>query len=211
MIIEQILVTGMVVFCYLIVDESTKDAVVIDPAGDYDLIFKKIDKHKANIKYIINTHGHYDHTSGNNHMLGKTKAVLLIHKNDSSYLRNIKSEECALFSDEKKNKDKKVLLLQNNDKIIIGNTELWVIHTPGHSAGSISIYSNGNIFTGDTLFTEGVGRTDLQDSSTESLIDSIKNKILTLPDDTKIWPGHHYGRKPVSTVAEQKKYFRIGK
>jgi glyoxylase-like metal-dependent hydrolase (beta-lactamase superfamily II) len=200
----------MVVFCYLIVDESTKDAVVIDPAGDYDLIFKKIDKYKANIKYIINTHGHYDHTSGNTHMLGKTKGVLLIHKNDSPYLR-IMNEECALFSDEKNRKDKKVLLLQNNDKIIIGNTELWVIHTPGHSAGSISIYSNGNIFTGDTLFTEGVGRTDLQDSSTESLIDSIKNKILTLSDDTKIWPGHHYGRKPVSTVSEQKKYFGIGK
>jgi glyoxylase-like metal-dependent hydrolase (beta-lactamase superfamily II) len=115
-----------------------------------------------------------------------------------------------LFSNEKEQRDKRVFLLQDNDMIVIGNTELWVIHTPGHSAGSISIYSNGNIFTGDTLFTEGVGRTDLQDSSTESLIDSIKNKILTLSDDTKIWPGHHYGRKPVSTVSEQKKYFRIG-
>ena len=211
MIIEQILVTGMVVFCYLIIDESTKDAVVIDPAGDFELIFKKIDKHNANIKYIINTHGHYDHASGNNHMLGKTKGVLLIHKNELPHYRNIKSEECGLFSDEQGRRDKKILLLQDNDKILIGNTELWVMHTPGHSAGSISIYSNGNIFTGDTLFTEGVGRTDLQDSSTESLIDSIKNKILKLPDDTKIWPGHHYGRKPVSTVAEQKKYFRLDK
>jgi glyoxylase-like metal-dependent hydrolase (beta-lactamase superfamily II) len=209
MIIEQILVTGMAVFCYLIVDESTKEAVVIDPAGDFDLIFKQIEKHKADIKYIINTHGHYDHTSGNNYMLAKTKGVLLIHKNDIPHLRS--KEECALFSDEKKNRDKKILLLKENDKIVIGNTELWVIHTPGHSAGSISIYSNGNIFTGDTLFTEGVGRTDLHDSSTESLVDSIKNKILTLPDDTKIWSGHHYGRKPVSTVAEQKKYFGIGK
>ncbi|MCL1865116.1 MAG: MBL fold metallo-hydrolase [Spirochaetes bacterium] len=211
MIIEQILVTGMVVFCYLITDETTKEAVLIDPAGDYDLIFKKIEKHKANVKYIINTHGHYDHTSGNSHMLGKTGAALLIQKNDISYLRSVKSEESALFSDGEKSKDKKVFLLQDNDRIVIGNTELWVIHTPGHSAGSISIYSNGNIFTGDTLFTEGVGRTDLHDSSTESLMDSIKNKILKLPDDTKIWPGHHYGRKPVSTVAEQKKYFRISK
>ena len=211
MIIEQILVTDMVVFCYLIVDESTKEAVVIDPAGDFDLIFNKIEKHKADIKYIINTHGHYDHTSGNKHMLGKTNGVLLIHKNELPHYRSIKAEECALFSDEKKNKDKKVLLLQENDKIVIGNTELWVIHTPGHSAGSISIYSNGNIFTGDTLFTEGVGRTDLPDSSTESLIDSIKNKILSLSDDTKILPGHHYGRKAVSTVAEQKKYFKITK
>ena len=209
MIIEQMLVTGMVVFCYLITDEATKDAVLIDPAGDFDSIFKKIETHKANIKYIINTHGHYDHTSGNAHMLEKTGGVLLIHKNDLPYLRSFKSEECGLFSDEKNRRDKKILLLQDNDKILIGNTELWVMHTPGHSAGSISIYSNGNIFTGDTLFTEGVGRTDLSDSSTESLIDSIKNKILKLSDDTKIWPGHHYGRKPVSTVAEQKKYFGI--
>jgi glyoxylase-like metal-dependent hydrolase (beta-lactamase superfamily II) len=209
MIIEQMLVTGMAVFCYLIADEKTKDAVLIDPAGDFDSIFKKIEKHKADIKYIINTHGHYDHTSGNTHMLGKTCGLLLIHKDDVSYLRGIKTEECALFSDEKNRRDKKILLLQNEDRILIGNTELWVVHTPGHSAGSISLYSNGNIFTGDTLFTEGVGRTDLPDSSTESLIDSIKNKILKLPDDTKIWPGHHYGRKPVSTVAEQKKYFRI--
>ena len=211
MIIEQIMVTGMVVFCYLIIDESTKEAVVIDPAGDFDLIFKQIDKHKADIKYIINTHGHYDHSAGNNHMLAKTKGILLIHKNEISYFRNIKTDEYALFSDEKKSKDKRVLLLQDNDKIVIGNTELWVMHTPGHSAGSISIYANGNIFTGDTLFTEGVGRTDLHDSSTESLVDSIKNKILKLSDDTKIWPGHHYGRKPVSTVAEQKKYFGIDK
>ena len=210
MIIEQILVTGMAVFCYLITDESTKEAVLIDPAGDFDLVYKKIEKHKANIKYIINTHGHYDHTSGNNHMIGKTGAVLLIHKNDIAYL-GINKEECTLFSNEKERQDKKILLLQDNDKIVIGNTELWVMHTPGHSAGSISIYANGNIFTGDTLFTEGVGRTDLQDSSTESLIDSIKNKILKLSDDTKIWPGHHYGRRPVSTVAEQKKYFGITK
>ena len=209
MIIEQILVTGMVVFCYLITDETTKESVLIDPAGDYDLIFKKIDKHKADVIYIINTHGHYDHTAGNQHMLEKTGAVLLIHKSDIPYLKSFKAEECALFSDAKNRKDKKVLLLQENDKIVIGNTELWVVHTPGHSAGSISIYSNGNIFTGDTLFTEGVGRTDLPDSSTESLIDSIKNKILKLPDDTKIWPGHHYGRKATSTVEEQKKYFKM--
>ena len=208
MIIEQILVTGMAVFCYLITDESTKEAVLIDPAGGFDLIFKQIEKHKADIKYIINTHGHYDHTSGNKHMIGKTSAPLLIHKNDIAYL-GINKEECALFSNEKEARDKKILLLQDNDKIVIGNTELWVVHTPGHSAGSISIYANGNIFTGDTLFTEGVGRTDLQDSSTESLIDSIKNKILKLSDDTKIWPGHHYGRKPVSTVAEQKRVFGI--
>ncbi len=209
MIIEQILVTGMAVFCYLIVDETTKDAVLIDPAGDFGSIFKQVEKHNANIKYVINTHGHYDHTSGNSHVTSKTGAVLLIHQDDLRHLRDIKREECGLFSESEKNPGKKTLLLKDNDRILIGSTELWVVHTPGHSAGSISIYSNGNIFTGDTLFTEGVGRTDLPDSSNASLVNSIKNKILSLPDDTKIWPGHHYGAKPVSTVAEQKKKFGI--
>lgn len=209
MIIEQILVTGMAVFCYLIVDESTKDAVLIDPAGDFDSIFRQVEKHKAHIKYVINTHGHYDHTSGNSHVTSKTGAVLLIHQDDLRHLGNIKRDECALFSDEKNRAGKKTLLLKDNDRIIIGHTQLWVIHTPGHSAGGISIYSDGNIFTGDTLFTEGVGRTDLPDSSNSALVNSIKNRILSLPDETKIWPGHHYGRNPVSTVAEQKKYFGI--
>jgi len=209
MIIEQILVTGMAVFCYLIVDESTRDAVLIDPAGDFGSIFKQVEKHNAQIKYVINTHGHYDHTSGNSHVTAKTGAVVLIHQADLRHLRDIKKDDCALFADAEKNPHKKTLLLKDNDRIIIGNTQLWVIHTPGHSAGGISIYGDGNIFTGDTLFTEGVGRTDLPDSSNADLINSIKNKILSLPDDTKIWPGHHYGRKPVSDVAEQKKYFGI--
>lgn len=209
MIIEQILVTGMAVFCYLIVDETTKDAVLIDPAGDYNSIFKQVEKHNAQIKYVINTHGHYDHTSGNSHVTAKTGAVLLIHQDDLRHLRDIKREDTSLFSDEKNSTGKKTLLLKDNDRIIIGNTQLWVLHTPGHSAGGICIYTDGNIFTGDTLFTEGVGRTDLPDSSNAALINSIKNKILSLPDDTKIWPGHHYGRNPVSTVAEQKKNFGI--
>ena len=82
MIIEQILVTGMAVFCYLIVDETTKEAVLIDPAGDFGSIFKQVEKHNAQIKYVINTHGHYDHTSGNSHIMAKTGAILLFHPDD---------------------------------------------------------------------------------------------------------------------------------
>lgn len=209
MIIEQILVTGMAVFCYLVVDESTKEAVLIDPAGDFDSIYSKVDKHHANIKYVINTHGHYDHTSGNDHVMKRSGAKLLIHKNDIRYIRGFDKNDVADFSAQAANADARILLLKHNDEIKFGNTQLWVMHTPGHSAGCICLYGNDNIFTGDTLFTEGVGRTDLPDSSDRDLADSIKNKILTLPDSTKIWPGHHYGRTPSSTVAEQKKYYGI--
>ena len=209
MIIEQILVTGMAVFCYLLVDETTKEAVLIDPAGDYDAIFSKVDKHKAAVKYVINTHGHYDHTSGNSHVMAKTGAVLLIHENDHGYIKNFQGAERGRFSDTEGPGTKKMLLLKDGDSISFGNSKLWVIHTPGHTAGCICLYSNGNIFTGDTLFTEGVGRTDLPDSSERDLAASLKNKILSLPDDTKIWPGHHYGKRPSSTVAEQKRYYRL--
>ena len=209
MIIEQVLVTGMAVFCYLVVDESTKEAILIDPAGDFDAIYAKVDKHNAKVRYVLNTHGHYDHTSGNDHVMKRSGAKLLIHSMDLRYLSGVDKKDTAQFTDEAAGSTAKVLLLKHNDCITIGNTRLWVIHTPGHSAGCISIYGDGNIFTGDTLFTEGVGRTDLPDSSESDLVESLKTKILSLPDDTKIWPGHHYGKKPFSTVAEQKKYYRF--
>lgn len=209
MIIEQILVTEMVVFCYLLVDETTKEAVLIDPAGDFDAIFSMVEKHNATVKYIINTHGHYDHTSGNSHVMKKTGAPLLIHENDRGYINGFQPAETGLFSDTAGRESKKFLLLRDGDSITFGNSRLWVISTPGHTRGGICLYSDGNLFTGDTLFTEGVGRTDLSDSSESDLVNSLKYKIFTLPGDTKIWPGHHYGRRPVSTVEEQKKYYRL--
>lgn len=206
MIIEQILVTGMAVFCYLIVDEKSGEAILIDPAGDFDLIIKKINKHSARIKYIINTHGHYDHTSGNDYFTKNTEAILLIHEMDFPMLRSFSKSQAAPFSSPG---DKKILLLKHNDIIHAGDIQIKVVHTPGHSQGGISLYTDGNIFTGDTLFTEGVGRTDIPGGSMAELRKSIVNKILSFPDKTIIWPGHHYGRKPTSTVQEQKKNFGV--
>lgn len=207
MIIEQIPVTNLAVFCYLIMDEATRDAILIDPAGDYKKIFMKIESHNANIRYIMNTHGHFDHTSGNSFFRSQTDAVFLIHEDDVQFLKKITPEEYFPFSQGKDDPGRKVLLLADNDCISIGNTQLWVIHTPGHSPGSICLYSNGNLFTGDTIFTEGYGRTDIPGGSEETLMRSIRDKVLTFPDETVIWPGHHYGRKPTSSIAEQKKRF----
>lgn len=207
MIIEQILVTNMAVFCYLIVDETTKDAILIDPAGDYKKIFSKIEGHNATIRYILNTHGHFDHTSGNSFFRSQTNAVFLIHEDDVRFLKKVSEDEYFPFSKGKDDPARKVLLLAENDCITIGSTQLWVMHTPGHSPGGICLYSNGNLFTGDTLFTESHGRTDIPGASEEALMKSIRDRILTLPDETVIWPGHNYGRKPTSTVAEQKKKF----
>jgi hydroxyacylglutathione hydrolase len=205
MIIEQILVTGFAVFCYLVADENKGEGVLIDPAGDFDNIFDKIEKHNVKIKWIINTHGHFDHTTGNDFVMKKTGAPLLIHEEDIPHLGNINNNLISRFSGEK-GSSKPIETLRDGDIIEIGTIRLKVIHTPGHSRGSICLYTEGNVFTGDTLFTEGMGRTDIG-GSYPAIMDSIRNKILRLPDETVIWPGHHYGRYPKSTVREQKRYY----
>ena len=101
----------------------------------------------------------------------------------------------------------KVEFLKDGDVVKLGSEQIDIIHTPGHTPGSICLYWKGNLFTGDTLFTEGMGRTDFKGGSMKDIMESIKRKILTLPDDTVIWPGHNYGRFPVSTVKEQKRYY----
>ncbi len=206
MIIEQILVTPLVVFCYLIVDETTREAALIDPAGDFSKIDKIIRKHNAKIKYIINTHGHYDHISGNEYYLKNQDAILLIHARDVSKLGDLARSVTKDFRGNKNSKETG-LKLKDGDNIKIGSSAVSVIETPGHSEGSICLYSKGHVFTGDTLFTAGMGRTDLPDGSMQKIQHSIKKKILALPNNTKIWPGHHYGRNPFSTVKDQKELY----
>ncbi len=207
MIIEQILVTQMAVFCYLVADESTREAVLIDPAGDHQLIESAIKKHNVTVKYIINTHGHFDHTSGNDYWMKKTGAPLLLHETDVRKLGSLTSRFLSRTMGGKTSPPPQ-MTVKEGDVITFGGCSLKIIHTPGHSEGSVCLYAPGHIFTGDTLFTEGMGRTDLGDGSMEKIMHSILHKILVLPDDTVIWPGHHYGRFPKSTVREQKRYYR---
>jgi hydroxyacylglutathione hydrolase len=207
MIIEQILVTHMAVFCYLVADRKGGEGVLIDPAGDHDLIFGAVEKHGVTVKFIINTHGHFDHTSGNDYVMNRTGAPLLIHEADVRKLGSLTSRFFSRTMGGKKS-PQPGRTIKDGDIITFGSGQLTVIHTPGHSEGSVCLYAPGNIFTGDTLFTEGMGRTDLPDGSMKKIMDSIRNRILTYPDDTIIWPGHHYGRFPSSTVREQKKYYR---
>jgi len=207
MIIEQILVTGMAVFCYLVADEKSREGVLIDPAGDHHLIQNAIDKHGVTVTYIINTHGHFDHTSGNDYWMKKTGAPLLLHETDVRKLGSLTSRFMSRTMGGKTSPPPQ-MTLKDGDVIAFGSCSLKVIHTPGHSEGSVCLYTPGHVFTGDTLFTEGMGRTDLPDGSMKKIMHSIVNKILALPEDTVIWPGHHYGRMPTSTVREQKRYYR---
>ena len=208
MIIEQMLVTGMAVFSYLVADEKTGEGILIDPAGDFDVIFGTIQEKNCTIKYLVNTHGHFDHTSGNERVVSETGATLCIHEKDATMLRTISNRVLSRVN-KGKGSPKPMRMLKDGDIIEAGSVSLEVIHTPGHSPGGICLYTPGHIFTGDTLFTEGMGRTDLGGGSYGQIMRSIKEKILTLPDDTVIWPGHHYGRFPKSTVKEQKKIYQV--
>ena len=202
MLVEQMLVGPMAVFSYIVGCENEREGLIIDPAGSESKIVSKAADMGLRIKYVVNTHGHADHTCGNRAVLSKTGAALVIHEEDASeILRGLNKAFSMVMG--KRPSPEAHRLVTDGDFIKIGQTGLKVIHTPGHSAGSMCLYGDGNLFTGDTLFVGAAGRTDLRGGSLEVLLDSLK-KLLSLPPETRVWPGHHYGDAPVSTLAREK-------
>jgi len=156
------------------------------------------------VTHIINTHCHADHIAGNAAVKAATHANICIHTDDAGRLGAMTNSVMArMFGG--RGSPKADVRLNDGELIAIGSTELEVIHTPGHTPGGICLYHDGHLFTGDTLFVGGIGRTDLPGGSLDQLIASIKKKIYTLPDSTIIWPGHDYGSRPSSTVAHEKR------
>ena len=201
--IKAIYLPKMANFCYMIGDEATQTCAIIDPAFDPEKILNTVDDAGYTITHVINTHGHSDHTSGNAAIIEATGAQLCIHKLDSEQVTRLLTRVLSRFMGGK-GSPKASRILEDNDIITIGKTELKVLHTPGHTPGSICIYAEGHVFTGDTLFVQAVGRTDLPGGSSKQLLTSVHEKIYTLPEDTKVWPGHDYGPSPSSTVAAEK-------
>jgi len=205
MIVKQYEVGNFSVFCYLIGDEESKEGLFIDPADEADhLISEAKSQGIHTIKYIVNTHSHVDHIMGNAAMVKKTDAKIIIHEEEAKYLARTPSDLLMMFkATPSPNAD---ILVKEGDAIRIGKVELKVIHTPGHSPGGMSLYMDGMVFTGDTLFVGSVGRTDFPLSSWDELEASIRNKLFVLPGDTVVCPGHHYGPTPTSTIQYERRH-----
>ena len=202
--IKQIKLTKMTTFCYLVGDESSKTCALIDPAFDTRNILAEVNKGGYELTHIINTHCHSDHSAGNAAIMAATDAKLLIHELDAKRLDKVLNRAFSRLLGGK-GSPRPDILLKDGDVINIGENILKVIHTPGHTIGSICLYTDGNIFTGDTLFVGSVGRTDLSGGSIKQLLKSIHEKVYSLPGNTTVWPGHDYGPLPYSTVEHEKK------
>jgi glyoxylase-like metal-dependent hydrolase (beta-lactamase superfamily II) len=186
MIIKQINSGNMDNFCYLIGCETTRKALVIDPGNDVKQIVSAADSEGLEIVTILNTHGHGDHTAGNSELKDLTGAKIVIH---------------ALDADRYPGAD---VQLKEKKNLPLGELTIDVIHTPGHTPGGICLHVQGNLFTGDTLFVGDSGRTDLHGGHRPTLGQSIR-RLMELPDDTVIWPGHNYGPTPSSTIGWEKR------
>lgn len=183
---------------YIVYSENTLKSIVIDPGGDAETIFKNIKDNNLDVKYIVLTHGHGDHIGAVEKLRDILNAKLLIHKDDVNMIKNpemnlsnMMVRAVSLEPDE---------VLKDGDKMQVGDLEIEVIHTPGHTRGGICLKIDGHLFTGDTLFKRSIGRTDLSGGDYDALINSINNNIFTLEDNTIVLPGHGEN----STIGEEK-------
>lgn len=198
--IKRFVVGPLETNCYLVACEETLDAILIDAGffseSDALSVFREIESHHLNVKYVLSTHWHPDHIAGNEYVRRRLGVPIIIHKEDAPMLST--GSFLLGFRARPHNPDKTVT---DGDLIKIGNTGLKVIHTPGHTKGSICLLGEGFIFTGDTLFSGSIGRTDLPGGSFDEITNSIKSKLMKLPDDTLIYPGHG----PFSSIGKEKR------
>lgn len=192
----------MEVFCYVVYDEVSKEGILIDPAGDEEELIALLKKKDIKLRYIVNTHGHADHTCGNHFLRRETGALLVMHVQDDLFFQQPQNQDWAKMMGFAPSPPAD-LQVQDADELNFGNLTMKFLHTPGHTPGACCILINGNLFTGDTLFVGAVGRTDLPGASFNQLLESLKTKILPLPPDTVVWPGHDYGDQPHSTLAHE--------
>lgn len=206
-LIQRLVVGPLQANCYLFSSPEGLKTAIIDPGGDAEKIIADVERRGLKPTCIVNTHGHPDHTAANAAIKKRYGITLLIHKNDAPLLAqsDMLGSVAGFSFDSSPPPDR---LLSDGEELEVGGLKLKVLHTPGHSAGSICLFYAGQgdeepvLFSGDTVFEESVGRTDLPGGSHETLIHSIRSKIMPLPDDTRILPGHG----PETALSSEKRF-----
>ncbi len=192
MIIDGLVVGPLASNCYIVGSGSNKEGMIIDPGAEAVVILKKVDDLGLDIKYIVLTHGHIDHVAALKEVKEATGAKVAIHADDASSLQGqaFFAEQFGLSYQVPPSPDR---LLKDGDSIDIGDLHFLVLHTPGHSPGGICLLGQGVVFSGDTLFNYGIGRYDLPGGDYNQLMKSIDTKLMVLPDETTVYPGHGPG------------------
>jgi glyoxylase-like metal-dependent hydrolase (beta-lactamase superfamily II) len=203
MIFESIAVGPLSVNCYIIACEENREGIVVDPGGDIELIAALVQQHDLKISTIINTHGHFDHLGGNRELLAAFGARLLIHQADAPMLA-LAADVGRMYGMKSENSPEADAWLFDGMEILFGTCSLKVLHTPGHTRGGCCLYFEKEriVITGDTLFADSIGRTDLPGGSHQQIIESIRTKLFTLPDNVAAYPGHG----PKTTIGHEKRH-----
>lgn len=187
--------------CYIVGSEKSKQGIIIDPGDDADVILEEVNKLGLTITSIVVTHGHSDHFMALNDVKEATKAPFAIHAADAPTVAQNLKMMASVFGIKADPLPPPERLLQEDDIVTAGEFSFKVLHTPGHSPGGICLLGHGMVFTGDTLFNYGIGRTDFPGGNYNQILDSIKRKLLVLPDVTVVLPGHG----PSSTIGTERK------
>jgi glyoxylase-like metal-dependent hydrolase (beta-lactamase superfamily II) len=196
MLVKRFVVGLFAANCYVLADSGTKDACLIDPGAEAELVKNFLKKEGLRLKYIINTHGHGDHIAAN----GSFQVPIYIHSLDKDFLTDPDKNLSSMFLFRLKSPEASGLL-EDGQILGLGGLKLEVLHTPGHTLGSISIKVENVVFTGDTLFRSSVGRTDFDYGDEKKLYESIRGKLLILDDHVMVYPGHG----DPSTIGDEKK------
>jgi hydroxyacylglutathione hydrolase len=191
------------VFTYLVACPESGEALLIDPGGPAPALAKRLHQKGWRLRWLVNTHGHADHIAGNDLWVEATGAQVVMHRLDWEFFRRpeMQAEARAEGFHPLTRVD---LRVADGHRLPLGTREAQILHTPGHTPGSICLYFPGHLFTGDTLFVGAAGRIDLPGGSLPQLLASLEEKLLPLPDDTRVWPGHDYGESPTSTMGQEK-------